>query len=672
MRLRYFTPCMILALAVAMITVSPVAAIAPYNLTITPNTPICLGNGVTMSLTITNGNRNSAYTVTFNVVKPNATGNAATSRTVTTDNKGAGSTTVPYPDPSFTSLNGTVATDEGGVYTVLVNQTVPTNIGTVATGQFTVASQLSVVISQPTVGTVFQRGQLATISATVSSLNGCTASPNVSGNVPSGSTVLLSQTAPGVYSYTYPIPMSDPIGPWTITVQAKDGLGNSGTSSPTTVTITQNDLSIDSLTTYNGKGAPAISFSSGDTLNAFFRIKYDTAVPTYLTTGQYPVGLKDPSGRSVANLTATYDSSLFGFYTSTGYPISGADQGGTWTLVILPKTINDGFGNTGPGLTASVPVQIVIVTSPLSYWPFILAGLIAVAGTVATAKRLDITLEGFQHLEELMGGPLPRGASILLSGDAGSGKTILSYQLLHDELESGKLCALLSYDAFPEDVQARMNEFGWDIVSPLRKGRLKIIDCYSSLAGHGEGAIKDPSDLTELNIQITAFIGKAKGGPVTVVLDSLTPIFNGVEERQGVNFIQTLGAKVKKTGGLFIQTASKGAISDDAAAKLKTMADGVIELNAVRSHGKIHRFLSVVKMERRRIASASIPFEIDRNRGFVFRVSRISLLRNKILAFFKVHHLFKNGKPSTRKLEAPVIKSPTSRQSQSAASEKSN
>ena len=157
-----------------------------------------------------------------------------------------------------------------------------------------------------------------------------------------------------------------------------------------------------------------------------------------------------------------------------------------------------------------------------------------------------------------------------------------------------------------------------------------------------------------------------------MVLDSLTPIFNGVEERQGVNFIQTLGAKVKKTGGLFIQTASKGAISDDAAAKLKTMADGVIELNAVRSHGKIHRFLSVLKMERRRITSASIPFEIDRNRGFVFRVSRISLLRNKILAFFKVHHLFQNGKASTRKVEVPLVKGSTSRQSQNASSEKSN
>src|SRR2546427_12551299 len=103
-----------------------------------------------------------------------------------------------------------------------------------------------------------------------------------------------------------------------------------------------------------------------------------------------------------------------------------------------------------------------------------------------------------------------------------------------------------------------MTEFGWDLISHLGKGRLKIIDCYSGLAGEGEGAIKDPSDLTELNIQITAFIAKGKGGPVTVVLDSLTPLFNGVDDKQAVNFIQTLGGKGEKSCGLFIKRASNG------------------------------------------------------------------------------------------------------------------
>jgi len=641
-----------------LVVAPPVAGVAPYSLTISPSVTVSLGSTITMTLAVSGGTRNSAYTVIFDVVKPNGTGSATVPRTITTDNRGNGAVTQFYYDPSFTAVSGTVATDVGGVYNVYVNQTSPTNIGTVATSTFTVSSKLNVVISEPVQGNVLQRGQTATIIATVTALSGPDNAATVYTSSPLNAPLTLQQTSPGVYTYNYLVSSSDPIGTWTIVVQASDNIGNSGMSSPINITIAKNDLIIDSLVAYNSKGDPSTSFSPGDTIHAFFRIKYSIGT-SYLTSGQYAVGLRNPSGTLIANLTAAYDTSRFGFYTSTGYPVSTFDPGGTWTLAVSPNSINDGSGNTGPDLVTSVPLQVV--TSPLSYWPFVVAGIVAVLGGIVTVRRFDTSLEGFQHLEQMMGGPLPRGASILLLGDAGSGKTILSYQLLHDELESGRLCALLSYDAFPEDVQARMTEFGWDIISHLRKGRLKIIDCYSGLAGQGEGAIKDPSDLTELNIQITSFIAKAKGGPVTVVLDSLTPIFNGVDEKQAINFIQTLGAKVKKTGGLFIATASRGAIPDDAAAKLKTMVEGVFELGIVRSRGKSHRFLTVPKMERRRISSDSVPFQIDRTRGFVFRVSRLRLLKKRFFDLLAQHHLLHSSESGENKPKPPPIKGPPAR-----------
>jgi len=657
-RLRALIPIVALALTLSLGAAPLVEGVAPYNLTISPIVPVSLGSTITMTLTVSGGTRNSAYTVVFDVVKPNGTGSATVLRTVITDNRGNGAATQFYPDPSFTAVSGTVANDVGGVYNVYVNQTVPTNIGTVATGTFTVSSKLNVVISEPVQGNVVQRGQTTTIIATVTALSGPDNAATVHTSSPLNAPLTLQQTSPGVYTYNYLVSSSDPIGTWTIVVQASDNIGNSGMSSPVNITIVKNDLIVDSLVAYNSKGDPSTSFSPGDTIHAFFRIKYSIGT-SYLTSGQYAVGLRNPSGALIANLTAAYDTSRFGFYTSTGYPVSAFDPGGTWALAVSPNSINDGSGNTGPDLVTSVPLQVV--TSPLSYWPFVVAGIVALLGGIVTVKRFDTSLEGFQHLEQMMGGPLPRGASILLLGDVGSGKTILSYQLLHDELESGRLCAILSYDAFPEDVQARMTEFGWDIVSHLRKGRLRIIDCYSGLAGQGEGAIKDPSDLTELNIQITSFIAKAKGGPVTVVLDSLSPIFNGVDEKQAINFIQTVGAKVKKTGGLFIETASKGAIPDDAVAKLKTMADGVIELGIVRSRGKSHRFLSVPKMERRRISSDSVPFQIDRTRGFVFRVSRFRLLKKRFFDLLVHHHILRSAESGERKPKPQPIKGPPPR-----------
>src|SRR5207237_949460 len=222
----------------------------------------------------------------FDVLKPHGTGSGTVSKVVTTDNRGNGGVSQFYPDPSFTAASGTVATDVGGVYNVYVNQTSPTSIGTVATGQFTVSSMLNVVVSQPVPGTVLQRGQTTIISATVSALSGPDNAATVYANTPSSGRLLLPQTSPVVY-----------------------------------------------------------------TIN-------------YLTSGQYAVGLSNPSGALIANLTAAYDTSRFGFYTSTGYPVSTFDPGGTWTLIVSANSVNDGFGNTGPDLATSVPLQIV--TSPLS------------------------------------------------------------------------------------------------------------------------------------------------------------------------------------------------------------------------------------------------------------------------------------------------------------------
>jgi len=395
-RLRALIPIVALALTLSLGAAPLVEGVAPYNLTISPIVPVSLGSTITMTLTVSGGTRNSAYTVVFDVVKPNGTGSATVLRTVTTDNRGNGAATQFYPDPSFTAVSGTVANDVGGVYNVYVNQTVPTNIGTVATGTFTVSSKLNVVISEPVQGNVVQRGQTTTIIATVTALSGPDNAATVHTSSPLNAPLTLQQTSPGVYTYNYLVSSSDPIGTWTIVVQASDNIGNSGMSSPVNITIAKNDLIVDSLVAYNSKGDPSTSFSPGDTIHAFFRIKYSIGT-SYLTSGQYAVGLRNPSGALIANLTAAYDTSRFGFYTSTGYPVSAFDPGGTWALAVSPNSINDGSGNTGPDLVTSVPLQVV--TSPLSYWPFVVAGIVAVLGGIVTVKRFDSSLEGFQHLE---------------------------------------------------------------------------------------------------------------------------------------------------------------------------------------------------------------------------------------------------------------------------------
>jgi len=157
-------PCfvmLLIVLATGLLLVVPVKAdIPPYSLSVSPTT-ISLGNTVNIMVIVTSGNARFAYGVTIGVQKPNGAGSAVSNQVISTDRFGSGSVSVQYPtSTSWTPVNGTVATNVGGVYNVVVNQTSPTNIANVASRQFTVTAMMSVVVSQPTSGTIVQRGRL--------------------------------------------------------------------------------------------------------------------------------------------------------------------------------------------------------------------------------------------------------------------------------------------------------------------------------------------------------------------------------------------------------------------------------------------------------------------------------------------------------------------------------
>ena len=74
----------------------------------------------------------------------------------------------------------------------------------------------------------------------------------------------------------------------------------------------------------------------------------------------------------------------------------------------------------------------------------------ALLSGVFLLKRYDKSSKGFEQLEQMMGGPMPRGSNILILGDPGSGKTILSYEFLYDELEKECSARFFHTTLFPK------------------------------------------------------------------------------------------------------------------------------------------------------------------------------------------------------------------------------
>ena len=535
--------------------------------------------------------------------------------------------TYPQPLSSWTQVSGTINTDIEGTYMVSVDKTSPNPVQTgVATTSFAVTHLISVAITSPSGGANLYRGSGATITALLSDARGLPVTTgSATATTPKG-TLPLSQTQPGSYSGQYLIQLGDAIGPWNITVTGTLVGGNYGSSS-TIVTISSAQLIVLGLATTNAYQAPTSDFNPGDSLYATFRIAYSSS--GFLGQGAFNLQVRNPSGAFVANLTSIYDSNRGLYYTPSGFQITSSDPGGAWDLVFPANSLNDSYGNSGPSTPVTYRFQVHQPISPVStISPFFYA-VIALAiggglGTTVFLKRFNETTRPFDDLFKLTGGELQPPMSLMLAGNAGAGTSTLGLQLLYRDLKAGKPCGLLSYDAFPSEVQKRMKGMGWDITPYLEKGDLRVLDIYSALAGVESGTIRDPTDFTEISIQVTHMLDKTKG-PTTVLLDSVTPIFNSAQAKDCVNFLQVIAAKVKNSGGKFIFTSTKGSMPEDARLTIESLVDGVIDLNLVKKGKSLTRFLQVRKMPGREISSAETEFEMVQGKGILFLKQRIPL-----------------------------------------------
>src|SRR5207249_2425573 len=104
-------------------------------------------------------------------------------------------------------------------YSLTISPSVTVSLGSTIT--------MTLAVSEPVQGNVLQRGQTATIIATVTALSGPDNAATVYTSSPLNAPLTLQQTSPGVYTYNYLVSSSDPIGTWTIVVQASDNIGNS-------------------------------------------------------------------------------------------------------------------------------------------------------------------------------------------------------------------------------------------------------------------------------------------------------------------------------------------------------------------------------------------------------------------------------------------------------------
>lgn len=204
-----------------------------------------------------------------------------------------------------------------------------------------------------------------------------------------------------------------------------------------------------------------------------------------------------------------------------------------------------------------------------------------------TYVRGEPVRTGLPELDTLLRGGIPRGSPMLLTGEAGTGKSTLSMQYLYygavDYDEKG---IYFTYEETPAQIEANGAGFGWDLADLVRRGMLRI--AYTPLP-----QVNPDEELLRMDEAIR------KLGAQRATIDSLTMLAQRIGDPNEIRrFVYQLAAMLKSNGctTLIVTDPPVGSAQISRFGVEESIIDGVMVLKMVRERKSRQRYLEVYKM----------------------------------------------------------------------------
>lgn len=208
---------------------------------------------------------------------------------------------------------------------------------------------------------------------------------------------------------------------------------------------------------------------------------------------------------------------------------------------------------------------------------------------VAAEHRRDFARtrqgSGLAELDAILGGGIERGASTLIIGPAGSGKSLLALQFAAAAIARGERAALYVFDEELGLLFDRAAAMGLDLAAMQAGGALLVEQVDAAELSPGEFAHRVRT-------------GVAAQGIGTVVIDSVNGYQAAMpEERDLILHLHELLQYLNRQGtSTFLPVAQHGLVGDmQTPVDVTYLADTVVLLRYFEALGRVRRAISVIK-----------------------------------------------------------------------------
>ena len=212
------------------------------------------------------------------------------------------------------------------------------------------------------------------------------------------------------------------------------------------------------------------------------------------------------------------------------------------------------------------------------------------AGEIARVRS------GIPGLDAVTGGGLPRERLTLVSGTAGSGKTLLAVQFLAEGISSqDENGVFVTFEERPEAIAQNFRSFNWDVAEWQRAGRWAFVDASPEV--EQETTVSGSFDLSSLVLRVRHAVEVC--GARRVAIDSTGSLIDQLGHPQiARRALFQIAAELQRAGVTTVMTAERpedfGVISRFGFEEF--VADNVVILRNALADEKRRRTVEVLKL----------------------------------------------------------------------------
>jgi circadian clock protein KaiC len=231
----------------------------------------------------------------------------------------------------------------------------------------------------------------------------------------------------------------------------------------------------------------------------------------------------------------------------------------------------------------------------------------------AGVEKLPTHVGGLDYIFE---GGLPRGRTTLVSGTAGSSKTVFACQFLAAGVGVGEHGVFVTFEETPEDIRRNMAAFGWDIARWEQEGRWRFVDASPQPEAPAE--LAGEFDLGAMMARIEHAVQTV--GAERVAVDSLGAVFAQMPDTATIRHeLFGMVTRLKGLGVTAVLTAERA--SDDGPLSRydieEFITDNVLVIRNALEGEKRRRTMEVLKFRGASHRKGEYPFSVLPGQGIV-------------------------------------------------------